>query len=164
MTTIAWDGAMLAADRQVNADGTRAGEMVKVRRGRDGRLFGCAGRASEVHPALTALAAGRKPKMSDETEAIEVRPDGSVWLHDTRGSTPMLPGQFAIGSGACFALAAMACGRSATEAVLLAARFDHCTGNVLDTLTWEAPPPKRKPPAAKRAPAPPTEPKATPPR
>ena len=43
--------------------------------------------------------------------------------------------QAAVGSGRDFALAAMHLGKSAEEAVLVAAEFDPGTGNGVDTLT-----------------------------
>jgi ATP-dependent protease HslVU (ClpYQ) peptidase subunit len=42
--------------------------------------------------------------------------------------------QFAIGSGRDFALAAMACGKTASEAVEVASMFDSNCGNGVDTL------------------------------
>lgn len=52
--------------------------------------------------------------------------------------TPILESYFSIGSGADYARAAMALGKTAAEAVAVAARFDLYTGFGVDTLRLRA--------------------------
>ena len=75
----------------------------------------------------------------DEENSIAmlvIRQKGVIWVYE---NTPFAieheDEQFAIGSGRDYALAAMRLGKSAEEAVLLAAEFDPGTGNGVDTLT-----------------------------
>lgn len=48
---------------------------------------------------------------------------------------PVIERCYAVGSGSHFALAAMACGKTAVEAVRLAARFDPGTGGRVESIT-----------------------------
>ena len=69
---------------------------------------------------------------------LVIEPDGRLLKYE-RGPYPMnfLDTQTAIGSGGDFARAAMACGRTAAQAVEMAALFDSGTGNGIDTLALE---------------------------
>jgi len=66
--------------------------------------------------------------------ALEILPDGTVLRHEAQGSYPMGRTQAALGSGAPYALTAMVCGRTAAEAVNIAALFDVWTGGGADVL------------------------------
>jgi len=152
VTTVAWDGEALAADRRVTQDGTIICMTVKVRRCGDGRRIGAVGSLSAVHAVLHALESGVRPvEWPDEAEALEVMPDGRVFRHDGLGRAPVLGRFQALGSGRAFALAAMACGRSAAQAVAIAARFDHCTGDGVDALAATAAPRRTVPRGRRRA-------------
>lgn len=141
MTTIAWDGRTLAGDRRGNAGGM-AYELSKIRRTADGRLLGFSGDIGVGMLMLDWLEAvppggGPRPPQQDTDRwatVLEITPDGACWCHGRDRSWRIEQPFFAIGSGRDFALAAMALGRSAAEAVDLAARFDTGTGNGVDAL------------------------------
>ncbi len=143
MTTIAWDGRTLAGDRRGNAAGM-AYEVCKLRRTGDGRLLGFSGDIGVGMLMLDWLDRGgaRPPQQDTERWAtvLEITPDGACWCHGRDARWRIEQPFFAIGSGRDFALAAMALGRTAAEAVDLAARFDTGTGNGVDALALEGAP------------------------
>lgn len=143
MTTIAWDGSTLAGDRRGNAGGM-AYELGKLRGTADGRLLGFSGDIGVGMLMLDWLDRGgaRPPQQDTDRWAtvLEITPDGACWCHGRDSRWRIEQPFFAIGSGRDFALAAMALGRSAAEAVDLAARFDTGTGNGVDALALEAAP------------------------
>ena len=141
MTTVAWDGRTLAADRQSTSnDGCRTSQVTKIRRMPDGRLAAAAGAAARCNAYLTWLADQSQPRPAwqDSTEtsvyALEVLLDGTLLKHEEHGFFVLECPFAAMGSGASYALAAMACGKSAAEAIEIAARFDAWTGGGVDVL------------------------------
>ena len=139
MTTIVWDGQTLAADRLITLGGHVMGHVVKIRRCEDGRLIGGCGELDVLSVFLNWLESGgdRPECMSAKSVAdgVEIGRKGEVWFHSQHGRTLMTPGPLALGSGARYALAAIACGKTAVEAVKVAAKFDTCTGGRIDALT-----------------------------
>lgn len=144
MTTVAWDGRTLAADKQTTFGGLRA-TTTKVHR-INGNLIACAGIAAQIAEFLVWFEAGAKPadmpasqRDTDKSvDALVVRPDGAVVQYgNTPHPIPIEDRQFAIGSGRDYALAAMYLGKTAREAVEVAAVFDPSTGNGVDELTLE---------------------------
>lgn len=137
MTTIAWDGQFLAGDRRGNSAGM-AYEVTKVRRTQDGRLLGFCGDIGVGMLMLDWLEkGGTRPEQQDSDRwvtVLEIDPDGTCWCHGRDSRWRIEQGFFAIGSGRDFALAALALGKNAAEAVELAARFDTGTGNGVDAL------------------------------
>lgn len=142
MTCCAWDGASVAADTQ----GVSAGMVVR----RD-KIFQASGRvlmgAGSYHqivsywrrikdmPLADVLALGYPDYDEDKdypglllvdsgNPHLAWCIDGTVWAR--------LHGFYAIGSGREYAMAAMALGKSAKEAVELAARLDVNTGGDID--------------------------------
>jgi len=71
-----------------------------------------------------------------DVRAIVVKPDGSVYLADDslHMSGPIRCDFYAIGSGAKYALGAIAAGASAPEAVEAAIRFDQHSGGDVRTI------------------------------
>lgn len=141
MTTIAWDGTTLVADRRISA-GTVAYSTTKIRRTADGRLIGASGDYGVCCAVLDWLEQGGPRPASQESErwvsALEILPDGVIWLHN-RDSRWRVEDRFiAIGSGQDYALAVMALGHDAEKAVEIAARFDPGTGNGVDRLVHGA--------------------------
>lgn len=138
MTTIAWDGTTLAADRRISGCGGVL-NTTKIIRAPDGRLIGASGKASACEALRQWLLTkeGEPPvPLKDEAwgDLIEIEPDGTVYLWGEWGRFPVLDDEVAIGSGHQFARAAMACGKSAAEAIEIAALFDECTGSEVDAL------------------------------
>jgi hypothetical protein len=149
LTTVAWDGKTLAADRRM------AGWMdaCKVFHLKDGRVLSGAGYMDELAEVAAWLDAGGddrdKPVVSDDddtcTDYLLIDGDTCYWL-----TTPFLrpievrDGMAAVGSGSRYALGAMAAGKTAAEAVAIAARFDPNTGGGVDTHPKAAAPTSRK--------------------
>ncbi len=137
MTTIAWDGTTLAADRRISS-GTVTYSTTKIRRTEDGRLIGATGDFGVCAEMLDWLEkGGPRPACQDSerwASALEIKPDGTCWMHN-RDSRWRVEDEFvAIGSGRDYAMATMALGYSAEKAIEIASRFDPGTGNGIDTL------------------------------
>lgn len=141
MTTIAWDGRTLAADTR-NTNGNTAWCGEKLHRLADGRLFAGCSDAGAVIAAVEWLndPSQGKPQIDKETGfcGLLVKRDGSVWYVDRylapqRVSQPFI----AAGSGRDFAMAAMHLGKSAVDAIEVAAEFDIYTGGPIRFLTLE---------------------------
>lgn len=150
MTTIAWDGRTLAADKRCNI-GSVHHTITKIRRGANGNLVGYAGNCSLGEEVLTWLCeGGERPEPQSEAKefcsVIEITPDGTCLHHERWAPFTVENQHYAVGSGASFALAAMACGKTAAEAIEIAALFDSNTGNGVDVLPLKP----AKPRAGKR--------------
>ena len=140
MTTVAWDGKSIAADRQL---GHRM-EVGKLFRLKSGGILGGAGWYSQIVEVVAWLNEGAKPadkpKFPDAEESgsdfLLIEPDGSpYWL-----TWPFLrrvkinETYSAIGSGCEYALGAMANGASAKRAVEIACKFDPSTGKGVNVI------------------------------
>lgn len=141
MTCVAWDGKSLAADRRITANGVVVTESTKVHKRKDGALIGVAGElctSSEYVRWFLAGEKGKKPSLKasvspDESSVlIIVRPNGIVEAHDRDGWHVVESRQYAIGSGANYAMVAMRCGMFADRAVELAIEFDIYSGGKVD--------------------------------
>src|SRR5271170_5660551 len=110
MTTIAWDGHTLAADKKFSGGAPNVGR--KIWRLNDGRIVGAAG--------VTALCiiwkdwldhGGDRPSSlggEDYINGLEIALDGAVFFHGKYGRVPFEDKFAAIGSGECYAVAVMA--------------------------------------------------------
>lgn len=134
MTTIAWDGKTLAGDTQTRIFRAR---KAKLHRLPDGSLFGACGYTEHAVAALQWLQnGGDKPKLGDGFHALWIRAFGgfSVLEEGLIAIEYDMP-FYAVGSGRDFAMAAMRCGKTAREAVLIAHEFDPDTGDEVQELT-----------------------------
>lgn len=144
MTCIAWDGRVLAADRQGEWNGTKV-RVRKVWRVTDkaGRrwLLGGAGNIDSVQQYRDWLR-GReeKPKFPKEDAP-------SLLLIDSRKRAFLVSGvtlvpvralqrQVAVGSGRAEALGAMAAGKGAADAVRIASRLEASCGMGVDVVRF----------------------------
>lgn len=132
MTTVAFDGKTLAADSQ--AQTTFKSRIRKLYRLPDGALFGAAGAVQEMLAVLAWLNGGEKPADLVQFEALIVTRAGCDVLGMRLMREPVLEPFYAVGSGCHYALAAMACGKSATDAVRIASRFDPSTGGRVESM------------------------------
>lgn len=137
MTTIAWDGRVLAADSLLTACGNRA-KAKKVFRLKDGSLYGGCGDYQIVLAVKAWLNGGEKPKLDDNADfhCLLVKSDGVYSLANLLVEMPIMESFAAVGSGQDFALAALHLGKSAKEAVEVACRFDVSTGGEIDVLPY----------------------------
>lgn len=142
MTTIAWDGNMLAADRRVSFGQGRMGEITKIaRRESDGALIGSSG-ATALCQALErwflAGEVGDPPKLDvDKDNAAAgfiVRPDGAIDDVSSSGIARIESKLYARGAGADYALGAMSMGADAGRDVEVASEWDNGTGDGVNTL------------------------------
>lgn len=140
MTTIAWDGQTLAADRQ-GTIGNLKTSCTKIFRLRDGRLFGGAGEHQDSLLVRDWLNGGERPSDVGEgfsgiviaLEAVVHRLENKLVLD------PVEERFYAIGSGSPYALMAMDLGKDAREAVARTSRYDPNTGTEIDTLRLKKP-------------------------
>lgn len=143
MTTIAWDGKTLAADRQLT-DGNLLRAITKIRATPVG-LIGSSGTATLGRERVQWVIEGAipdvfpKPAADDESSyLVVITPDGKInYYADAPYPLRIEDKNFAIGSGRDFALASMYLGLSAPDGVHVAMQFDSGTGMGVDTLTLE---------------------------
>lgn len=140
MTTIAWDGNMLAGDRIVSVDGNIAGEVTKVFKRKDGCLVayaGVAGTGAEYARWFLKGEKGKAPSLSSITpnngaDILIIRKDKRLEWYDKDGWHYVENDKFAMGSGAMAARAAMKMGAFADKAVQVASELDVYTGYKVD--------------------------------
>lgn len=141
MTTIAWDGRTLAADKAGDV-GSLHITVTKIWR-HGPMLMAGSGSAGCCNQMREWVKSGMNPNdfpasMKDKDcncVFFIVFPDKKVWRFESSHVPIELEDeQFAAGSGRDFALAAMHMGRDAVFAVELAAHFDPGTGRGIDTL------------------------------
>jgi hypothetical protein len=146
VTVIAWDGKTLAADRACNIAGIHF-EVTKVRRWKNA-IFALAGSGTRLEQLMAWYRDGADPAKypprptEDEGSVFVVvdQPDGKPRVRRFEGSGyPMLieSALYADGAARDVALAAMHCGKSARDAVLLANLLTAYCGNGVDELTLE---------------------------
>jgi len=132
ITTIAWDGKTLAADTLAQTSVNLKAR--KLHRLSNGAMFGAAGSCQEIAAVLAWLNGGEKPSDLDVFEGLIIEKHGAERLGERLMRLPVFEAFWSIGSGSHFAIAAMACGKSAVEAVRLAARFDPYTGGRVESM------------------------------
>jgi hypothetical protein len=139
MTTVAFDGKTLAADRRMGG----WLNVCKIFRLKDGRVAaGCGRNFDAIREIITWLDAksptSKRPEIeeADAPDLLLVSPKGVLqWMtwpysHGMEVREPF----FAIGSGARYALGALAAGCSARRAVAIACRFDVHSGQGIDAV------------------------------
>jgi hypothetical protein len=159
VTTIAFDGKTIAADSRETHGSDDGGSLKMVcaklfrKRVGEGRkahdvIIATAGESSPGMLFVDWYGSGREiPKMLQLAIAdfvcLVLTPTG---LYEADGYCHLVKRddtQYAIGSGAKEALAAMYCGKSAAEAVRIAARIDPYTGGRIVSMSLDEPKPKR---------------------
>lgn len=140
MTTIAWDGKTLAADRMATYSFTKR----KVRKLFDcgDYAYGCSGEFWQAHLIADWLrsGAGNSGRVTqDEISCCGIavrKTDGVAFVVEGKSVvlTEIRDEFFATGSGHEYARAAMALGKTAMQAIALASRFDVHTGLGVDTI------------------------------
>jgi len=135
MTTVAYKDGVMAADRAISGGGHIGTTRKVTRRKSDGSLIGFCGTVSVCQRWVEWFLAGERgtaPTLgTDEDSASQimvVRPDGTVENHDRYGKAMFEAPYYAMGSGADYALGAMAFGASARQAVASSIKHDHCSG------------------------------------
>lgn len=143
MTTIAFDGKTLAADKRASSQGL-VFTVTKVRKIR-GHMVAASGAYASIQELLAWYSAGADAsklpefqRTDDFVNLLIIDEKGGIFELQ-RGPIPFKVEEkfYAIGSGRDFAIAAMHLGCNAVDAVKVAAVFDSGTGNGVDTLTLE---------------------------
>lgn len=143
MTTIAYFQGKMAADTQMTI-GNCAMQTEKIYGIPGLGVIGVAGAGSIMSRVLEWWAngcEGEAPKLSEEERnreltcgALLVTEDGVFILEDGIYPNVVKQDYVAIGSGSDFAMAAMAMGKSAEEAIREAMRHDIYTGGTVDVI------------------------------
>lgn len=135
MTCIAWDGLTLAVDRQCTSGSNKfaTNKLFKV----EGCLVAICGDIAVALQCVEWLSTGDgkwPPKKGDNVELVVIR-DGDCYVYesDCRGFPIQVEGAYACGDGKDFALAAMHLGKSAREAVQVAAALCPSVGMGVNT-------------------------------
>lgn len=140
MTTIAFDGKTVAADRLVD-EWMNVGKLFKLK---DGRIVTGAGFYDQVVEVVAWLKRGGgesdRPALAEgedqDSDILVIHPDGKAyWLTWPYLRPVLVRDKFiAVGSGAKLALGAMAAGADARRAVQIACRFDPASGKGVDSV------------------------------
>lgn len=134
MTTIAYDGQVLATDSLLTGNGlVFSRSTVKALRLDDGSILACAGDAATLY-MLADWVAGigdhDEKLRSGGFTAIMVTEDGALEIDCNLCPFPVTA-PWACGSGEAIAMTAMHIGKSAVEAVYVASELDTCTGGAV---------------------------------
>lgn len=136
MTTVAWDGRMMAADKQLTLGGTPMPITKIFRIGNE--VIGCCGSVQEAMLFIEWYRGNQdpkeKPKLEEGFSAMVIK-DGRC----LRFEHLLMPYEidmpcWACGSGADYALGAMCAGKDAREAVEIACRLDVNSGMGIDVI------------------------------
>lgn len=138
MTTIAWDGEILAADKRCLLDRLPF-KVTKIFRIGE-RLVGVAGDYAPCLKVVEWIKTGEDPQNTPILDKewwinIIVIEDGKCFRYENFTKFEVEEPFFAIGSGRDFAIAAMHLGKTAIEAVEIASLFDVNTGDGVDAMT-----------------------------
>ncbi len=141
MTTIATDGKSMAGDGQASTQGTivtsKSIKVVRMSGCYDGGIYAACGSAGWGDRLLAWLNAGEEgdPPKGDEADGfMYLRPDGTLWQGGNDGLAVEIEVPFALGSGMDFAIGAMGAGKTAEEAVAIAAARDPNSGGLITVL------------------------------
>ena len=132
MTTIAWDGKSIVADKQATSGHLKV-KTTKLVKLKNGWIAGFAGSLSEARVVEVWLNQGADRETKPTVENLSVMmvsPDGrEVYEMEEQLELFQIEGKFhAIGSGERYAIMAMHLGKTAREAVKLTSKYDPYTG------------------------------------
>ncbi|MFI5423053.1 MAG: hypothetical protein ACHQWH_03840 [Nitrososphaerales archaeon] len=136
MTTIAWDGKILAGDT-LAVNGSFCRECVKLHKIDMNTFIGVSGYLEDAYRAVSWLRnpGEDKPELDADTfAAIIVKKGKAFRLESNLIEMPIKESAHAVGSGADCAMVAMYLGKSAIEAVKIAAIFDINTGSKVTSM------------------------------
>ena len=105
----------------------------------DGCILGAAGDvgAAQMLGSWFRNGARFQRKPDGDWDLLVVRPDRTLWIYDSSFNTAVeIISPYAIGSGGCYAKAAMAAGARADVAVKIACTFDIYSGLPVHTLDF----------------------------
>ena len=131
MTTLAYDGRLIAVDSQITQGDTKYTSRkvweVSTPDGQDLVVWGT-GTVPHIHACISALKEGRKMPTGDYTLFVVGFQDGPVEFCGADEACPVPYALYAAGSGSQAALGAMKAGADAARAVEIACTVDTNTG------------------------------------
>jgi hypothetical protein len=137
MTTIAYDGNILAADTQVTCQNSWvAGFANKIHKLSDGSYIAFAGNMNALPSIVDYFETGKEPELKDvQFELLHIDSTGIAhdYYNDMQKGFAVIP--WVGGSGAQIALSALHMGKNAIEAVELACKLDIRTGGDVNHVT-----------------------------
>lgn len=147
MTTIAWDGKTLAADKRATGNLPIAiiTKIFRLVYEDHHYLIGAEGEINICNQLTNWARQGFKESMfsgADTTvtkaRMLVIKDDYTIQVYGNNSYYPYAIQNtfYALGSGRGYAIGAMHCGKNAIEAVEIASLYDHHTGNGIDILTF----------------------------
>ena len=141
MTTIAWDGKTLAADRQAHHGPSNTKYECKKLRVLNGRAIAGAGMKCLIDAMTDWITyGGDLPEACKQGEytVVVASAENECEVYEGAPIPLKIPAgvKLAWGSGAQAAMAAMECGKNAEEAIVIASRVDLDTGMGFDSHTF----------------------------
>lgn len=135
MTTIAWDGKVLAGDT-LSVNGSFCREVVKIHRVQKDIYFGAAGYLEDAYKALAWLRQqdSERPELDESFTGIVVEKGKAYRIEAGLIYLPIKEPYHAVGSGADCAIVALYLGKSAVEAIKIASLFDVNTGSKVTSM------------------------------
>jgi len=129
MTTIAWDGQILAADTLGTGSAFNR-RIEKIHCLKNGVYFAGAGDSQDILIAADWLNNSKKdkPDLNDNFVGILIDCGVCYRVESKLVKMPVKEKHHSVGSGACYAITAMYLGQGAIEAVQTASIFDESTG------------------------------------
>ena len=134
MTTIAFDGEVIASDSQSSTDFVDQNSAKKLFR-KKGKVFGVAGDYAQCLAVIDWLMGEKKPTFNDDCFTVVVIEDGQAQIYCNEFYPYPAQPPFAFGSGGVFAMAAMLAGADAKRAVEIACQLDENSGGKVRQLT-----------------------------
>lgn len=143
MTTIAWDGKTLAADKRMSF-GTEFATVTKITRSGD-CLIGWAGGSALGRAMMAWFVDGCEPANFPAMQREEGKTGVLLVIHSNKRiehyaqepyPIPVEDSYYAVGSGSGFASAAMYLGHDAKRAVEVSCALDMNSGSGIDTLEF----------------------------
>ena len=128
MTTIAWDGESLAADKNIYSDNSLCGKEKKIFKSGKDWITGT-GNVEDIQAFMEWYKHGeKKPKITDDFQGVVLREDGRIFEYEGGLYAVEIKTPTAWGSGWEFALASMDHGCNAKEAIKYATKRNVFTG------------------------------------
>lgn len=143
MTTVAWDGKTLSADKKANTGGL-AFTVTKIYKV-NGCLIGVSGDLDRAMEMVEWFRKGSEPEKfpvfgrsnDDWCGLLAIKPDKTIWKYERTPYPFLIENKyFAIGSGRDFAMATMECGGTSKKAIEVASKLDIGTGIGIDSLEF----------------------------
>jgi ATP-dependent protease HslVU (ClpYQ) peptidase subunit len=137
-TTIAYDGHILAADSQRTQGNRKLDSGPKIHFSYPHKAWvACAGEVTQINLFLKWFDTDQSRPLnisSDSIEALVVYEDGKAFMYLSDSNPIEVMSPISIGSGQDFALSAMMCGKTATEAIALTETMDIYTGGKVQSV------------------------------